>query len=222
MDDLGEHLARMPRWLAGSFGGVAAAITKYLGQHHATVLDLFVADKHAAVINYGLGYAVSTPLLMALGALVALFSTDKNRARLFVMGIAAPALVTTISGGKAAQVVADLLPVSSAYAQSPVPENPESVSIAQGLRLWFNLTEPKYRVVVGSFKNKTEAALRAEVINKSAPDLGAFVGQKMPNNDFYPVIVGGFVPVSEALRIKERVLKSNLAQDAFLSNYPHR
>ena len=202
------NMDHVPRWLAGAAGGVAAALAKFVGQHMDVVSQQIAIGSYATAINYGLGYLFGVPFLMALGAL-AVFFDEQSRSRLFVLGIAAPALFTTLSSGKSIQAAADLFSVTPAYAQTQLVTKTENVSVVEGIKLFLNLSqpEPRYRVVVGSFKDRTAAALRAEVIRKEAPTLSVFVGERQPENEFYPVVVGGYVTLTEALKIQDGVLK---------------
>jgi hypothetical protein len=217
-----EHLEHLPRWLAGSCGGLAAALAKFVGQHADIVGREIATGSYVTAANYGIGYLFGTPFLMALGAMVVFFE-EKNRAKLFVMGIAAPALFTTLSSGKAVQTLADYWSISSAYAQAEsihITKN-ESVSVIEGIKLFLNITqpEPKYRVIVGSFKSQTEAALKAQAINVEAPRFKAFVGERMPNNEFYPVVVSDYLPLSQALKVQSNALKLKAVEGAYLSPY---
>ena len=81
----------------------------------------------------------------------------------------------------------------------------------------------RYWVIVGSFRDEKNAQAFADTISKQAPDLPKpFVGKTSPDNPFYPVIVGDYVPRQEAEKIRQQALNSKLITDAYLSDYPDR
>jgi hypothetical protein len=78
-----------------------------------------------------------------------------------------------------------------------------------------------YRVVVGSFKNPTDAQALANKINDRDRSLGAIVGEKAPCNDFYPVIVGPqSTTLDMAKKVQEKVLMLDFVPGAFISRRP--
>ena len=72
-------------------------------------------------------------------------------------------------------------------------------------------------MIVGSYKDKTRARVFADKINDEDESLQAFVGIKVPPNDYYPVIVGEYSLLSTAKALKEKALKTEVISDAFLS-----
>ena len=80
-----------------------------------------------------------------------------------------------------------------------------------------------YWVVVGSHLDAAEAKAQAEAINAEAPDLGAFVGLQKPGNPYYPVIVGEYLPVTEATELLDEAKAVVVVEpDSYLSAYPDR
>lgn len=73
------------------------------------------------------------------------------------------------------------------------------------------------RVIVGSFKDRVEAQRYADRVNQADSTLNAWIGVKVPPNDYYPVIVGGYSYLSEARALRERALATNVVKDAYLS-----
>lgn len=86
--------------------------------------------------------------------------------------------------------------------------------------------EPRYWVIVGSYTDKSVAEAHAKRINNEDSSLNAFVGKRMPENPYYPVIVGDYVPrqladelVDTALRLKSIRAYGSAP---YISDYPDR
>lgn len=82
--------------------------------------------------------------------------------------------------------------------------------------------EQRYWVIAGSFKERADAEALATRINQLKPDLKAFVGKKAPNNEYYPVMVGDFVPLTDATRLRDTAVQIPGAEQAYLSTFPDR
>ena len=80
----------------------------------------------------------------------------------------------------------------------------------------------KFWVIAGSFSSKDNAANFADVINKSYPEFGAFIGERAPGNPFYPVVVGDYSERQAATELKQKLLESKIVNDAYLSDFPDR
>jgi hypothetical protein len=224
MSEISEsvRLDHIPRWCAGACGGLATLLTKFLSEHAETVSHLVSDGNYVTAMNYGLGYAVYAPFLIGLGALVAVFSDEPNRRKLFYLGMVAPALITIVLNGRTAQKALGEIGVAKAYAQTTsVQTIPDKLSVIEGLKLVLNFKdpEPKFRVVVGSYKSQTEAALKAETIKKENPKLSlqVFVGDRAPGNEYYPVVVGGYLSLNEAISLQESVQKLKAVEGSYLS-----
>lgn len=89
-------------------------------------------------------------------------------------------------------------------------------------RLGIESSEPKFWVIVGSKRDKSEAAALAEKINATSPDLSAFVGKRKPGNDFYPVIVGDFLDLRSARELQLRASRLTFIDPPYLSAYADR
>lgn len=81
-------------------------------------------------------------------------------------------------------------------------------------------TEPKFWVIVGSFKSEETAEIFSDLINKEDPALQAFVGNPGPDSPVFPVIVGDFVEKETAEQIMQKALSTKTIADAFLGDYP--
>lgn len=98
------------------------------------------------------------------------------------------------------------------------------MSVVEGVKYFLNLKQPeqRYRLIVGSYKNQTDAALKAEQIRKEDSALNVYVGQRMPDNQFFPVIIGDYIPLSDALKLQEKALSLKSVEGAYLSPFTYR
>jgi len=215
------------RAIIGGLGGLAAVCVKFLGQ------DYYIVAKQAAnltgsqITSYIIGYSILTPILIFLGSLLSWVSDEKNRLKLLAIGVAAPALITTWAGGikTDSQIALNSIVIDSAYAaevdsQTTSQERSFGSKIVDGVKIFFGVGKEieRYWVIVGSFKDRKEAQEYADLINQKRDDLNAFVGIKVPPNQYYPVIVGHYAPLSEAKVVKEKALKLDIIKDAYLSS----
>lgn len=233
-------MSSIEKVILGALGGLSAVLVKFLGQDYANVVDHASNLTADQLLAYKVGYGLLTPILMFLGAFIAWLSEEQKRIKVVALAIAAPAMITTWSGGhKTGSSIAfnDFL-VPSAYAQSTNsvnkkidPANPDAVTekdawqqIQKGVGTFFGYgKEPqKYWVIVGSYKDKDAAQQFADRINAEDKTLNAWVGLRLPGNDFYPVIVGDYAFLSEAKELKRKALTSKLIRDAYYSTGERR
>ena len=227
-------MTRLERVFIGAIGGLSAVLVKFLGQDYATIIENFSNLTADQILCYKFAYIILTPILMFLGAVVAWVSDERKRIKLFALAIAAPALVTTWSGGHKGDAVSGAAfqwawP-STAYADKTMDQlkkdSPDAASekttmdmIKGGVGVFFGYGKApeRYWVIVGSFKKQDDARKFADEINRSDKNLGAWIGLKIPPNDFYPVIVGEYSYLGEARKIKKRALQNPLIKEAYLS-----
>lgn len=124
----------VPRWIAGACGGLAAAAVKYVGQDHQRVTEFLAAGQSANAISLGLGYAILVPILMLIGGLVGFFSDEQQRMKLFAMGVAAPALITTWANGIKVDLTKAVPAPAAAEARELAAPSP---SVLNGVRMFF-------------------------------------------------------------------------------------
>ena len=129
-------MSNIEKAILGALGGLSAVLVKFLGQDYANVVahaSNLTADQ---LLSYKVGYGLLTPILMFLGAFVAWLSDEQKRIKVVALAVAAPAMITTWSGGYKVDLLAfnDLL-APSAYAQAadPVkekisPVNPDAIT----------------------------------------------------------------------------------------------
>jgi hypothetical protein len=215
--------------LIGALGGLSAVLVKFLGQDYSNVVA-HAADLTAKqMLGYQIGYGILTPILMFLGAFVGWISDEDKRLKLAALAIAAPAMITTWAGGNKPEIHASVnFFVSSAFAEvnePPTPFDPKATNdkstlgqIKDGVGIFFGYgKEPKrYWVIVGSYKDRDEAQRFADRINSSDSSIRAWVGIRSPN-DYYPVIVGSSVLLSDAHELRSKALKNPLIKEAYLS-----
>jgi hypothetical protein len=211
--------------ILGALGGLSAVTVKYLGQDHATVCAHLLEGMDREIKSYIIGYIIITPILIFLGAFIAFISEEQKRMKLVAIAIAAPALITTWAGGtKFDSKIVLNFPIRSVYAQplDSQPSNSQTTTwqqIKDGVGTFFGYrTGPKrYWVIVGSFKDRNDAQAFANKINSEDRTLGAWIGQKVPPNEYYPVIVGGYNLLDEARALKDKALTTEAVTEAYLS-----
>lgn len=231
-------MSNFEKLFIGAVGGLSATLVKFLGQDYATVVANVANLTADQVLEYKIAYGILTPILMFLGAVVAWVSEEEKRMKLIAVAIAAPALITTWSGGVKSDIVAsmNLEVISSAYAEETVQsqqqevitdeitEKPISERIKNSIGVFFGYgKEPaRYWVIVGSYENKEDAKKHTERINLENSDFNAWIGVKVPPNKYYPVIVGGYNFLSEAKALKERAVALDAITEAYLSSGAQR
>ena len=232
-------MSNLEKAVLGALGGLSAVLVKFLGQDYANVVAHAANLSADQLLAYQVGYGLITPILMFLGGFIAWLSDEEKRIKIVALAVAAPALITTWAGGNKPDNLAfnDYL-VSSAYAQPAAPAQqtltpaypeaptPQSTwqKIESGVGTFFGYgKEPqRYWVIVGSYKEREAAQQFAERVNAEAPSLNAWVGLKLPGNDYYPVIVGDHALLSEAKQLRERALATRTVKDAYLSTGERR
>lgn len=229
------------RILIGALGGAAAAISKVLAIDSKVLAALLNAEEFAKAADLKVTIFIHTPLLIALGAMVAFMTNETVRMKLFAIGVSAPALVApwlsqpakfidlqAAPDRRAAQI--DFL-FPRAYAGDEAPAGGVTQLDALGYILGLPTNAPegttKFWVIVGSHKELDDAKAQVDAIRQKNPQIQPFVGVRKPGNDYYPVIVGGttaFLPLDKAMALKKLAESSpGVAPDgAYLSDYSGR
>ena len=231
-------MSGLEKAILGALGGLSAVLVKFLGQDYANVVAHAANLSADQLLAYQVGYGLITPILMFLGAFVAWLSDEQKRIKVVALAVAAPALITTWSGGNKPDTLAvnDVF-IASAYAQ-PAPAQPmidpaypdaptqqstwQKIESGVGTFFGYGKEPQRYWVIVGSYKEREAAQQFAERVNAEAPSLNAWVGLKLPGNDYYPVIVGDHALLSEAKQLRERALATRTVKDAYLSTGERR
>lgn len=170
-----------------------------------------------------LAYEIMVPALMFLGALIAWASYENHRMKLLAIAVAAPALITTWAGGATAATKFAFGIVDTAVAGDETGTATDNqVSVGNALKLFFGIgkDEERYRVVVGSFKDKSDAAIFADKIRKTNPGVEVYVSERRGENEFFPVIVGGYASYPEASNLRSKIRDATGIRDVFLSPKP--
>jgi hypothetical protein len=253
-------MSNIERIIIGLLGGFSAVLVKFLGQDFSTIHNNWMNLPPEQLVYYEVGYIILTPILMFLGAVIAWASTDETkRLKLMAIAVAAPAIITTWSGGnkyhsdpEIGSAIYNATPVESRTINESAPsvgllniteflqatsahaiesenrsesvakkvEQPTTLeTIKRGVGVFFGYgRDPKrYWVIVGSYKDRNDALTFAAKINQEAPELNAWVGAKIPPNEYYPVIVGSYNFFSDADNLRQRALETNTISDAYLS-----
>lgn len=220
------------RLLCGAAGGLTAVFVKF----YSTALPhIEEAGTNSQIADLLFTYYFLAPILIFLGGIVAAFMQETQAFKLFVIGISAPALVNSWGGsGKPIRsertppaverktdislpfFIGPLFFINSAQAQTVGDNATEKRSVLErlenGLQLYFGYEkiEKRYWVVVGSFKSRDDANKLVgdlnQEIEQSKAEYRAFIGLVNEKTQYYPVIVGSYMPFSEAEEIRKAIL----------------
>jgi hypothetical protein len=217
-----DPLAHIPAPISGGAGGAVAGLGQFVGTTLPdTLSNLFAGEFSLAMIPL-VSFLIGTAMMALAGAVVAFFLQSRTQSRwaLFLAGAAAISIGTTALPGFARLVKrVDLAPITVAYAEEQsICDWQTNISLGRGLKQFFGLDFANYRVVVGSFKNRSDAIALANKINDKDRSFGAFVDEKAPCNEFYPVIVGPrSTTLEQAKKVQDKVLNLDFIPGAFVS-----
>lgn len=79
--------------------------------------------------------------------------------------------------------------------------------------------EQRYWVVVGSYTDQSLAQAHAEQINEESEALEPFVGERQPNNPYYPVIVGDYVSRQQGEKLLNTALQLKSVREYGIAPY---
>ncbi|HEU4388637.1 MAG TPA: hypothetical protein VFV34_12625 [Blastocatellia bacterium] len=189
------------------------------------------------------GYTVRVMILFYVGGLVAYLHKDEHKPiKLFELGIAAPALLTTIisaaqvapqataasqpeRSGDQRALISFVMPV--AYADSledrktrrfTLPEESATAQVWRGLtgarinRVWF--------VIADSFPELGDAERAADRINQRQTDLKAEVFEPYDGSQGYSVVIGANLTFDDATALKDKA--ANAGIKATLWTFPRK
>lgn len=233
------------RIAVGGLGGFAAVLVKFLAQHEEKISSSFSNGQIGISSSIIAGLIIVGPILVFLGGLIGWASEETHRIKLLMLGVSAPALITTGLSGQPHMPLAEQAPadritsltmpsaLQTAHASILPSLHPEFVPLGVGLGnldilggikeiLGVDSLDTKYWVIAGSHLTLTEAKLQVQRINEEAPYLRAFVGKKRPGNNYYPVIVGEFTKRSVAEETLAKAVGLNSVGKAYLSDYADR
>ena len=221
--------------MIGALGGLSAVLVKFLGQDYANVVSNVADLTPDQLLSYQVGYGLLTPILMFLGAFIAWISEETKRMKLVAIAVAAPAMITTWSGGYKTNIdVASVnlfMPV--AYAEDMAEESGyprmetgkrrntfQTIKDGVGTFFGYNKTPQSYWVIVGAFDEETAAQRLASRLNQRNPSLNAWVGPRASTNASFPVLVGRRSSWSDAKELRDKAMETGLVDDAYLSPGP--
>jgi hypothetical protein len=214
-------LDHIPAWRAGANGGAIASIGQFVGTTlNDTLTHLFEGEMFQVMTGFG-AFIIGGVIMTAAGAVIGHFMQAKtsNRWTLFLAGAAFTSIGTTaLPGINKFLKRADIAPISVAYAAEKAECRDVGASLYGGVKQFFGLDEAGYRVVVGSFKNKSDAIAFANKINAQDSSLRAVAGDYAPCNEFFPVYVGSSTnSLSEAKKTQAKVNELDFVPGSFIS-----
>jgi hypothetical protein len=217
-----DPLEHIPAWLCGAAGGAMASLGQFVGATLPDLVDRTLHGDFYSVMNQCISFLICTAGFVFVGGVAAYFlqSKTQNRWNLFLIGAVFTSVgVQALPGAKRLLKLADLSPISVAYAQTQAPASSCPITIVGGIKQFLRLDDNGYRVVVGSFKNHNDAVVLANKINAADSMLHAFVADKYPGNDFYAVVAGPpSTTLDEAEKIQNKVLTLDFVPGAFISH----
>lgn len=221
------------RAFIGALGGLAAWMSKLLALDAAKLSQLVEQEQWVEATELKVTIFIVLPILVFLGAVVAWLTDENLRMKLFAIGVSAPAIIAPWTTKAVLNDVASLDHagfVTTAHAQTV--KAPGRGGIFDGLKILLgiqDLPDPKaerYWVIVSSHADLDAAFRTVADVNRQKPELAAFVGNRMPGNPLYPVIVGGedgYLTLNDAKKLKEFTDKLGLAKGgSYLSAYADR
>lgn len=217
------------RLVVGMAGGLAATASKVMALDITRLSQALDQGNMAGISDLRVTIFIFAPILIFLGGLIAWATDESNRMKLLAIGCAAPALIAPWTAGDLTPKVASngFSFASSAFAQeqgAPTEQGGflNGVQVLLGLK---TVEEERYWVIVGSHATVPDAEAFAAAINAAKPELQAFVGNKSPDSDFYPVIVGGtdaYLPYDAANMLIAEATSLSIIPEAYLSAYRDR
>ena len=76
-----------------------------------------------------------------------------------------------------------------------------------------------WRVIAFTYRNRTAADKRVELLKQHHPELNAAVFSPKDQKDYYLVSLGGRMTHEEALRLQRRARGKGLPRDLYVQNY---
>jgi hypothetical protein len=215
-------LAHVRPWLAGGCGGGFSSFAKFFG----TTLDDFLSAAFAwdfLAVKLFAGFLLGLAGYAFCGGVIAYFLQARTHSRwawFLVAAMMTSAGGTALPGLNKLARLADVAPITTAYADEVKAgcDNINNFTVWDGFIKFLGLSPSGYRVVVGSFKNPSEALAFANRVNAENPSFEAFVGDRAPCNDYYPVVVGKPTDsLSKVKQLQSSVQKLEMGANAYIS-----
>ena len=209
-----------------------------LGALTPVVLNLLVVDLNVLFLNLtlvaGLAYLTRVAILFALGGLVAFLYQDENSPlKLFQLGLAAPALITSLMNGGQVEVPkvppsaqvrpsASLQIIPSAYAQTAQKREIKTFSLpkeslGEQFQRGFTGSVPKrvWFVIAGRYPSRESAQRETDRITRAfgAKGFKAEVFSPGGGNSSWSVVLGSNLTSDEAQSLRQRAATAGVAKD---------
>jgi hypothetical protein len=193
-------------------------------------LNFAVVDRLALeslTVLAAMGYAIRVSTLTGLGILVVLRNIDEdNHARLFQLGLAAPALATALLNGvnqrsllqsqpSPAAPAAWTFSLAVAYAASDPPARRfEIPSETSGEQVWRGLTGRRsdrvWFVIARRESSRAAADAACDRINRTIYGFRAEVFEPYQGRGTWSVVIGEALTRADALRLRERAIGAGM------------
>ena len=87
------------------------------------------------------------------------------------------------------------------------------------MKLFFGIgkDDTLYHVIVGSYKTTDEAAAKAASVKAANPTFNVYVGNRLPGNPYYPVVIGDDIGYSSAKALKDKLSVLPETSEAYIS-----
>jgi hypothetical protein len=223
-------LTNRERFLIGGVGGLAPVLM-YLATG-----DFERFFSHLAV-NIAAGYCVRAIILFFIGGfVVSLYRDEKQRIKIFQLGLGAPAMLAGLLATNSAsppKPAASLVPnapfLAVVHAQaapskdeikrftlptpSAVGQFVEGLTGIQPKNVWF--------VIAGSFQSLDLARAYTAKINGDFPSFHADVYAPYLDNPNYSVVIGAHLTQSEAKALRDKAVGAGLTKQTYYKTFPN-
>jgi hypothetical protein len=213
------------RGLWGALGGIVAVGSKFLAQNFYWVRVFMDTHAYDRLPGLTVSYISLLVVLCVIGGVFAVASEENHKMKLLAIAVAAPAIITTWLGGSGPPgLVRALQGWNLFFTPALAQQDWEGSGLSPFWKgFWtpfgYGKDEQRYRVIAGSFQSRADAEQKvAEIKKLGIPN--AFVGNPMPGNAYFPVVVSEYLPFTVAVKIKTQVNKLLDIDDAYLSPFP--
>ncbi|OGT97418.1 MAG: hypothetical protein A2079_01740 [Geobacteraceae bacterium GWC2_48_7] len=228
--------------LIGALAGVTPLLVNLVNIQAETLLS-------QCQLNVVIGYAVQALVLMTLGAFLVYVNSEDNKWKAFQIGVMAPALVIgVLNGQKLDNTVKELKASQKQILELKQPKVTDALNVPlarpsytltfslvtdayAGMRglhrqqsesdnIWSQLTgstSNNWFVIAGSHLNERDAQIHAKDLIKKGYE--AVVYFPLGDNKYFSVIIGSYLSLDEATRLKAQAIGDGLPRDMYLWKY---
>ena len=221
------------RAIVGGLGGLAAWLSKLLALDIAMLGQLVDQQLWVQAAELKVNIYIFLPVLIFLGSLIAWMTEEKERFKLFAIGVSAPAILAPwlAKASISEMAMIDRMSIVSPAYAGAVSQDPRG-AFSDGFKVLLGITEipnpaeERYWVIIGSHVDLDRAFLQADDVNRNYPQLKAFVGNRAPGNPFFPVVLGGnegYLTFKDATKLRNYANSIGISKGSgYLSSYPDR